>query len=104
MNIQYNSDNHMSIHEGYEAKLDELLKKELDRFSERITRVEVHLSDENGPKGGQEDRRCLLEVRLAGMNPIAVTETGATHDKAIKGAIDKLKSTLSSVIGKQQQH
>ena len=58
----------------------------LARFRERLTRVEVHLSDVNGPKGGR-DARCALEARAAGRQPVAVTNEAHTPDDAVKGAI-----------------
>jgi hypothetical protein len=37
-----------------------------------ITRIEVHLSDENGKKEGHNDIQCILEARIEGRDPIAV--------------------------------
>ena len=46
--------------------VEAVVRGALDRFSEQITRVEVHLSDENSDKKfGTDDKRCLLEARLA---------------------------------------
>lgn len=104
MKIQFNTDNNIAVRENYEEKLSALFEKELNRFSEQITRLEVHLSDENGSKNGIDDRKCLIEARLAGMNPIAVTEIADTHDNAVKGAISKLKSSLETIIGKLKTH
>jgi hypothetical protein len=35
--------------------------------------VEVHLSDENGKKGGSHDKRCMMEARLEGHQRGALT-------------------------------
>lgn len=64
MIIQLNTDNNLSVHEAFGTTLEDLLCNELSRYSEHITRIEVHLSDENGSKGGINDKRCLLEARL----------------------------------------
>lgn len=72
-----------------------MLEHTLDRFSDRVTRIEVHLSDTNsGAKGGSDDIRCVLEARLAGMNPISVRNRAATPEQAVAGAADKLEKVL----------
>ncbi len=73
MTIQLNTDNNLSVHQAFGTKLDSLLAEELRRFSEHITRLEVHLADENGSKKGINDKRCLLEARIEGRQPIVVT-------------------------------
>ncbi|MBE0545141.1 MAG: HPF/RaiA family ribosome-associated protein [Verrucomicrobia bacterium] len=65
------------------------------------TRVEVHLSDENGEKTGGRDKRCMMEARLEGHQPIAVTDEAETIAQAIDGAADKLKSALDSTLGRK---
>ncbi|MEO0511587.1 MAG: HPF/RaiA family ribosome-associated protein [Planctomycetota bacterium] len=52
----------------------ETLSKRFARFGERLTRVEVHLGDVNEHKKGPDDKRCMIEVRPAGRDPIAVEE------------------------------
>ena len=73
----------------------------LEHFSEKITRVEVHLSDENSnKKSGTKDMRCLLEARLAGLQPVTVSHKAATLEQAVEGAVDKLKRSLDSTLGR----
>ena len=72
----------------------------LARFRGRLTRVEVHLSDVNGPKGGR-DARCALEARAAGRQPVAVTTEAHTPADAVKGAIEKMKSLLATTFGRE---
>lgn len=100
MIIQLNTDNNITGSEELSQTVEELISKSLDRFAEQITRVEVHLTDENSHKQGINDKRCMLEARLEGMQPIAVTEHGNTHVQAAKGAIDKLKAALDTAIGR----
>ena len=100
MTIQLNTDKHLSVHEAFGNKLDDLLSEELSRFSEHITRLEVHLSDENGSKEGINDKRCLLEARLEGRQPMAVTGLANTYELAVNSAIDKLKASLNRILGR----
>ncbi|WP_317898512.1 HPF/RaiA family ribosome-associated protein [Aurantibacillus circumpalustris] len=104
MIIQLNADKNLTIHEEYRNKLESLLTEELSRYSDHITRLEVHLSDENGSKSGVNDKRCLLEARLAGRKPIAVIDIANTHDLSVIGAISKLKPSLETIFGRLRSH
>jgi ribosome-associated translation inhibitor RaiA len=66
--------------------------------------VEIHLSDSNGQKAGANDKRCLLEARIAGRQPIAVTEEANSLHQAIDGAARKMKRSLDSTLGKLGDH
>jgi ribosome-associated translation inhibitor RaiA len=76
----------------------------LQRFESHITRIEVYLKDENGKKDGFNDISCLLEARLKGRQPIAITNQADTIDLAITGAIDKIKTAIETILGKIQKH
>ena len=104
MIIQLNTDKNLAGTEKLSAYVNSFISEELSRFSHQITRVEVHLSDENGPKEGLNDKRCLIEVRLEGMKPIAVTNHANTHEQAIEGAIEKIKTSLESTLGRMRSH
>jgi hypothetical protein len=81
-----------------------LIEEELKRFSSQITRIEVHLSDEDGDKDGLKAKRCLLEARLAGMNPIAVSSQSDTEEQAVTESLNKLKSSLETILGRLNNH
>ena len=66
--------------------------------------LEVHLSDENGSKDGIHDKKCLLEARLEGRQPIAVTALASTYELAVNSAIDKLKASLNTILGRLTDH
>lgn len=94
MKIQLNTDKTISGNEKLENYLNTLINGELHRFADHITRIEIHLSDENGHKGGENDKRCLLEARLGNMQPIAVTSHKNTVEQAVRDALDKLKTSI----------
>jgi hypothetical protein len=104
MTIQLNSDNNLTLHVAFRTQLNTLITSELSRFGDHITRIEAHFSDENGQKEGQNDKLCKLEARLEGMKPIVVSNNGNTHDLAVKGAINKLKTSLDSTLGRLNKH
>ena len=104
MTIQFNTDNKVTVSEELRAPLISSISEGLSRFSRQITRVEVHLSDENGDKEGLNDKRCMIEARLAGMKPIAVTNHGNTHEQAVEGAVEKLKTSLDTILGRLRNY
>ncbi|HMN41072.1 MAG TPA: HPF/RaiA family ribosome-associated protein [Phycisphaerales bacterium] len=101
MLIQVNTDSETRGTEALTLTVQALIEDKFARFADRITRVEVHLNDENSAaKGGGIDKRCMIEVRLAGRDPMSATDRGASHDQALRGAITKMQSKLDAVIGK----
>lgn len=104
MTIQFNTDNNITGSEELQAPLNAAIEKSLSRFSNQITRVEVHLNDENSHKKGQNDKRCMLEARMEGRQPIAVTNNADTNEQAVKGALDKLIASLETIIGRARNY
>lgn len=104
MLIQFNTDNHLSESEKSRTFFTNLISEELEKYGAHINRIEVHLTDENGDKEGGNDKRCLLEVRMTGHTPIAVTNIADSEALAIDGAIEKIKHVLETVIGKSRNH
>jgi ribosome-associated translation inhibitor RaiA len=100
MKVQFNTDKTISGHENNEVYFTSLVTDKLNRFDSYITRIEMHLSDENGKKEGPNDIQCVLEARMEGREPFAVTSQADTSKKAVVGAIDKLKTYLDTTIGK----
>jgi len=104
MTIQINSDNHITGTEGLSNFVESTVAETLKRFEEQITRVEVHLNDENSHKSGNNDKRCMIEARLEGMQPIAVTTYADTIEEALKSALGKLKTSLETILGRLKNH
>jgi ribosome-associated translation inhibitor RaiA len=104
MKIQVNTDAHIEGHERLAAHVSATVEQALRRFVDHITRVEVHLSDENGDKSGSQDQRCMLEARLQGRQPVAVTEHAATQEQAVSGATQKLVRLLDSTLNRRNDH
>ena len=100
MNIQINHDHTIDGSAGLRAHVESVIECSLGHFEQRITRVEVHLTDENGSKHGHDDKRCVMEARLEGRHPNAVTHHAGTLDDAIDGAAEKLKRSIESSLGR----
>jgi ribosome-associated translation inhibitor RaiA len=98
MHIQINTDSSIEGREELASQVKGVVEGALSRFSDRITRVEVHLSDQNSDSSGQDDKRCMMEARLAGRQPTAVTHHAESLVDAVVGAADKLNRSLESTL------
>ena len=104
MNIEIRTDKNIHGGERLISYVRAELTQKFQRYSERITHFLVHISDENGEKTGDHDKRCMIEARPAGMKPVAVTNKAANIDASIHGAIDKLKRSLEHLYEKKEHH
>ena len=100
MFIQIRADNQIPGDNDRDNRLEEQIRQRLARFEDRITDVEVHVSDLNGSKGGHGDLRCSLEARVSGIQPIAVVEEGTDVDRTVIGAAKKAVRALDHQLGK----
>jgi ribosome-associated translation inhibitor RaiA len=101
MHVQVNTSNGIANKESLERWAADYLNEHLARFRQDITGIEVQLSDENqADKGGAADKRCMIEARVTGREPIAVTNFAADQDMAFRGAADKLARAIDHAFGK----
>lgn len=102
MNIEIRTDKNIQNSERLIEYVRAELNTEFQRHSEKITHFSVHFSDENGLKGGDDDIKCMIEARPAGLKPVVVHHKGHNIDTAIHGAIDRLKRSLEHVFEKKE--
>ena len=100
MQVQINTDRNITGDEELAAKVETTLTNILERFTDRITRLEVHLGDENSHKSGADDKRCMIEARLKRLQPVAASHQAPTIDLAVTGAAEKLKRAIDSIVGR----
>ncbi len=103
MFVQVHTDNHIKGSDDLTRRVEDEVITALERFDDQVVTVEVHLADVNGQKHGI-DKRCLMEARLAGLQPIAATHMGETLDEAIEGAAEKLERAIANVVDKLEHH
>ncbi|TVP58278.1 MAG: hypothetical protein EA351_04030 [Gemmatimonadales bacterium] len=99
MQIQINTDNTIDADDDRIKAIRDTVEDAMDRFSDRLTRVEVHIRDENAEKGGR-DTRCGIEARARGLRPVQVDALEHTVDKAVREASRKLVRALDTQFGK----
>lgn len=100
MQIQIRTDNNIHVHDHRAIELEAIVKHALRHCSNHITRVEIHLSDVNGGKPGQQDKSCMMEARLEHRQPMAVTEQADTVGGSVAGAGEKLARLVKSTLGR----
>ena len=100
MNIQVNTDHNIEGSADLNSYIEASLTEAFARYKVAITRIEVHLSDENAGKTGSNDKRCLLEARISHHQPIVVSHHADTIHIAIEVASDKLLRALDNMAGK----
>lgn len=81
------------------APLDTYVREKLDKalkaLRPHITRVVVHLRDDDSAhKTGKHDKRCTMEVRIAGRSPLAIIHRENDMYRAVAVAADKLAGAV----------
>jgi len=104
MQVQFNSDSSVMGTENVAERIEAQVRERLSRFEDRLTRIEVHVRDENGPKHGGDDKACTIEARPRSGRAIGVTEHAATVDDAARKAASTLAQRLDRHFGKSERH
>jgi ribosome-associated translation inhibitor RaiA len=102
MQIHVHTDNNIDGSAEMTAHVEREVATALSRFRDRLTRVEIHLSDESAGRVTEADIRCLIEARPEAQNPVTVTDDAGSVDAALTGALHRLDRLLASQEGRQQ--
>ena len=103
MQIIINSNNQVPMNQDSIEQYQSEVAASLERFNDRITRIEVHLTDENSlAKGGVDDIRCLMEARPASQQPVSVEVRAASVEQAIREGTNTLKRRMNTMFEKSQ--
>ncbi|MAY84501.1 MAG: hypothetical protein CMP59_10250 [Flavobacteriales bacterium] len=100
MTIQINTDKNIEGSQNMEAYFTERLEEGLKHFSELITRLEVHVSDQNADKEGADDIQVRIEARVRGKEPVLVEARAGNQEAALSAAIDKIQGLMRKIKGK----
>ncbi len=82
----------------------ECIDAALARFTDRITRVEVHLRDDKQKRRGPDDKRCTMEVRPAGDKPLAVEARAGDIYVAATECAEKLQRAVTRRFERNETH
>ena len=102
MQINVNTDNTIDKHQGLDDHVESVVQSSIGRFSDQVTRVDVHLSNENKQKKADGGQYCMMEARVSGYAPVVVHEHSADLHQAVQNAGSKLARALDSALGRLQ--
>jgi len=103
MQVHVSTDNHIQGRDRLATYVASVVEATLAHFQDRITRVEVHLSDVNGSKPGSADKRCVMEARVEGRKPFAVSHEGGKLDEAISATAGKLRRLIGDSLRRNRE-
>ena len=103
MQIHIFTDHNIQGDERLAEVCEQIVAEIMAPIAKRLTRVEVHLKDERGPKGG-EDIRATVEARPEGLRPYAAHADATDIPHAVKAAAKKLRQRLEAEFGKLAHH
>jgi ribosome-associated translation inhibitor RaiA len=102
MQIHLHSDSHSDGSQAMTEHVEDVVNGALGRFGERVTRVEVHLSDADGPtSSGAGSVHCALQAHVTGHETLFVTERADNAHRAIDAGVRKLKRAVGASIARQ---
>ena len=104
MQVQFNSDSSVMGTENVAERIEASVREKLARFSDRLTRVEIHVRDENGAKHGADDKSCTIEARPRNGKPMGVTAKASKVDDAARMAASTLAQRLERSFGRSARH
>ena len=64
MQINIHTDSTIANTAGLNEHVQSVLEAALNRFRDNLTRIEVHISDTNGPKGGADKLKRAIDSAL----------------------------------------
>jgi len=76
------------------------IESALKHVADKVTRVEVHLRDDNANKSAADDKRVTMEARIAGQQPLAVDHASDDLYAAIREAAGKLGRAVKTKLDK----
>jgi len=102
MQIEVRSDHNIAALQTAAASIKGEVERSLGAFSHRIMRVDVHLSDAAGGKGGKDDIHCIMETHLKGHDGIVVREKASTIEMALSGAVHTMRRSLERAFDRER--
>jgi hypothetical protein len=98
MQVLVNCDDPICCDENLFQRVEGVIAGTLERFSERVSRVEAHLSDVTGVKPGNGGKVCILEAWVTGAASVTASHEAATLAEAIHDAADRLERLIAREI------
>lgn len=100
MLIQIHTDHNIDSGDELTRHVEDEVESAFSHHASRLTRADVHLSDESAGRKTGADMKCMIEVRPASHEPVVVTAHAPTVDEALGDAVDKMQHLLGSLFGR----
>jgi ribosomal subunit interface protein len=92
----------LEIDETARSHIERRLEFSLGRFSPRVLRVTVQLTDVNGPRGG-DDKACRIEVRLRPTGTVLVQDRDAGLVAVVDRAADRIGRSVARALERERE-
>lgn len=83
--------------------VNEQVEHALRNVRDHFTRVVVHVRDDNAGKSGANDKRCQIELRPAGADPLSVEDTGDDFFKVVTTTTKKLERAAHNFVDRHRR-
>ena len=93
--------NGFELTEGLRAHVERRIRFAFDWANFLVGKVAVRLSDLNGPRGG-EDKRCVIQLAVAGASDVVIEDTQSDLYVAIDRAADRAGRSLARRVERQR--
>lgn len=84
-------------------RLERLVRLGFTRFATEIRQIAVTVGDQNGPRGGL-DQRCVVRVDLRGLAEVVVEETHESIEQALGIAVGRASRSVSRALERRRRH
>lgn len=95
------SGRNFKVSEELREHIDRRLQFALDKFDQEIDRIEVGLSDVNGPKGGI-DKHCRLVAKTRAFGIVVIEDTDGDFYTVVSRAADRLGHSIGRTLDKKR--
>jgi ribosome-associated translation inhibitor RaiA len=102
MQIRVFADEHIDSSEELTFRVEGVVQGSLDRYQERISLVEVFLSQRIPHHSGERDMCCRMEAHAGALKPIEVNHEAITLTEAIHEASSKLERAIHTTLGRRK--
>ena len=96
MNITIQSKN-INLSTDEKSLINKSIMANFSRVQEKIKSISVHLTDINGPKGGQ-DKQCTIIVNSTSTSPVVVKEKQSNAGQAARFALSRASKAFSAKV------
>jgi ribosomal subunit interface protein len=90
-----------SLTEAIDNHTKQKLEPMLHHYGDRILKVIVHMSDDNGPKGG-EDKHCHIHVEMKKLPTVVIEDSEENLYTAIDNATHRAERAVRKMLEKEQ--